>query len=84
MFLARQLLICEAMSTRIAANDAAGVKDAEARIRALTREAGSLREELRREEKRRERAVAQVMSIRALHGSRPAHLPLPHLSGQNE
>lgn len=35
-------------------------KDAEARIRALTREVGSLREDLRRETKRRERAVVQV------------------------
>lgn len=36
------------------------LKDAEARIRALTREVGTLREDLRRECKRRERAVAQV------------------------
>ena len=38
-----------------------GSDEKEARIRALTREAGSLREELRREEKRRERAIAQVV-----------------------
>lgn len=36
------------------------VRDAEARVRALTREVGSLREDLRRELKRRERAVVQV------------------------
>ncbi|GAX75139.1 hypothetical protein CEUSTIGMA_g2583.t1 [Chlamydomonas eustigma] len=35
-------------------------KHSDARIRALTREVGTLREELRREVKRRERAVAQV------------------------
>lgn len=36
------------------------LRDAEARVRALTREVGSLREDLRRELKRRERAVVQV------------------------
>lgn len=35
-------------------------KDSEARIRALTREVGTLREDLRRETKRRERSVAHV------------------------
>ncbi|GMH33566.1 hypothetical protein BSKO_01400 [Bryopsis sp. KO-2023] len=35
------------------------LRDAEARVRALTREVGSLREELRRESKRREWAVAR-------------------------
>ncbi len=36
-------------------------KDSEAsRVRALTREVGALREDLRREVKRRERAMAQV------------------------
>jgi hypothetical protein len=39
------------------------LRDAEARIRALTREVGSLREELRRETKRRERAVVQVGTL---------------------
>ena len=36
------------------------MKDAEARVRALTREVGTLKEDLRRESKRRERAVAQA------------------------
>ncbi|KAG2487377.1 hypothetical protein HYH03_013946 [Edaphochlamys debaryana] len=36
------------------------LRDAEARVRALTREVGTLREDLRREVKRRERAVAQA------------------------
>ncbi len=36
------------------------LKDAEARIRALGREVGTLREDLKRECKRRERAIAQV------------------------
>ena len=35
-------------------------EDAQARIRALTHEVGSLREDLRRETKRRERAVSKV------------------------
>eukprot|EP00201_Polytomella_parva_P001658 CAMPEP_0175078410 /NCGR_PEP_ID=MMETSP0052_2-20121109/24099_1 /TAXON_ID=51329 ORGANISM="Polytomella parva, Strain SAG 63-3" /NCGR_SAMPLE_ID=MMETSP0052_2 /ASSEMBLY_ACC=CAM_ASM_000194 /LENGTH=115 /DNA_ID=CAMNT_0016348321 /DNA_START=43 /DNA_END=387 /DNA_ORIENTATION=+ len=35
------------------------LKDAEARVRALTREVGTLREDLRREAKKRERAVIQ-------------------------
>lgn len=35
----------------------------QARIRALTREVGSVREDLRRETKRRERAVAQVLAM---------------------
>lgn len=38
---------------------AGSCRDAEARVRALTREVGSLREELRRESKRREWAVAR-------------------------
>ena len=42
------------------------LKDSEARIRALTREVGTLREELRRETKRRERAVAQVNGVVSL------------------
>lgn len=37
-----------------------GLKAAEARVRALTREVGTLREDLRREVKRRERAIVQV------------------------
>lgn len=49
--------------------DAGSMKDAEARIRALTREVGALREELRRELKRRERAVGQVCW--AICGSAP-------------
>ncbi|GIL55971.1 hypothetical protein Vafri_11431, partial [Volvox africanus] len=36
------------------------LRDAEARVRALTREVGTLREDLRRETKKRERAVAQA------------------------
>ncbi len=36
------------------------LRDADARIRALVREVGVVREELRRETKRRERAVVQV------------------------
>eukprot|EP00798_Chlamydomonas_sp_ICE-L_P004552 gene4552-14731_t len=38
-------------------------KDAGARIKALTREVGSLKEDLRRETKRRERSVAQVSEL---------------------
>lgn len=40
------------------------LRDAEARVRALTREVGTLREDLRREVKRRERASAQVRAWR--------------------
>jgi hypothetical protein len=47
-------------------------KHSDARLRALTREVGTLREELRREVKRRERAVAQVMFMHNLHTK---HLP---------
>ncbi|MEW5319584.1 MAG: hypothetical protein WDW38_010728 [Sanguina aurantia] len=42
------------------------LRDAEARVRALTREVGSLREDLRRELKRRERAVVQTKEAEAL------------------
>jgi len=42
-------------------------RDSEARIRALTREVGTLREDLRRETKRRERSVAQVESPFYIH-----------------
>ena len=42
------------------------LKDAEARVRALTREVGSLREDLRRETKRRDRAIIQVCSLMVL------------------
>ena len=49
------------------------LKDSEARIRALTREVGTLREELRREAKRRERAVAQVR--RSCRVTLLAHIP---------
>lgn len=40
------------------------LRDSEARVRALTREVGTLREELRRETKRRERAIAQVGTMK--------------------
>jgi hypothetical protein len=40
------------------------LRDSEARVRALTREVGSLREDLRREVKRRERAVQQARPLR--------------------
>lgn len=45
------------------------LKDSEARIRALTREVGTLREDLRRESKRRDRAVVQVTPKLAPHPS---------------
>lgn len=39
------------------------LKDAEARVRALTRDVGTLREDLRREVKRRDRALVQVSRV---------------------
>ncbi len=53
------------------------LKDSEARVRALTREVGSLREDLRRETKRRERAVSQVRPACKEHSRPQAALTLP-------
>jgi hypothetical protein len=55
----KQYEICTAAAAMVV-NPEAALRDCEARVRALTREVGSLREDLRRECKRRERAVAVV------------------------
>ena len=61
------MIVVETLTTarekrHIMASSPHASRDGEARMRAVTREVGTLREDLRREVKRRERAVAQVRS----------------------